>query len=358
MSVISSLPQSESVINLIILNRQKGPPGDTILKISPLVSVVTPSYNQAEYLEETILSVLGQDYPNIEYIIIDGDSTDGSVDIIRKYEEQLMYWVSEPDEGQADAINKGWRIARGQYLTWLNADDVLLPDAITRCVQFLEESPDSMMVYGDVYHIDQYSEILGLQVTHEFNYMTVIRSAVNPVMQPGFLVRREALDTAGELNPKLQFGLDFEYWLRLGCVAAIRYTGFPVARFRVHPTSKTTNQQSVMASERIQMFEAVFARDDLHEDLQSLESESLCNVRLIAANGYLKALDGRSARRCVLEAMRLNPASLSPRVVWTLFKTLVPPEILVRFQRWRDKHRRKALAGNMSLADQQASDIR
>ena len=115
-----------------------------------LVSIITPSYNQGEYLEDTILSVLNQDYPEIEYIVIDGGSSDNSVDVILKYAERISYWVSEPDKGQADAINKGFRKSRGNLICWINSDDLLYPDFVsTRVKQFLN-NPGTDFIYGDV----------------------------------------------------------------------------------------------------------------------------------------------------------------------------------------------------------------
>src|SRR5437870_3334626 len=112
----------------------------------PLVSIVTPSYNQAAYVEETIQSVLSQDYPRIEYLVIDGGSTDGSVEIIRRYKDQLAYWVSEPDAGQADAINKGAARAHGDLITWLNSDDLLLPGALEMAVEAHFRQPEALLV--------------------------------------------------------------------------------------------------------------------------------------------------------------------------------------------------------------------
>jgi len=127
----------------------------------PLVSIVTPSFNQVKYLEETIRSVLEQDYPKIEYIVIDGGSTDGSVEVIRKYADRLAYWVSEADRGQTDAINKGFATAHGSILAWLNSDDTYKPGAVSEAVAYLQNHPNIGMVYGDLDFIDEQSKIIG-----------------------------------------------------------------------------------------------------------------------------------------------------------------------------------------------------
>ncbi|MCJ7706656.1 MAG: glycosyltransferase, partial [Anaerolineales bacterium] len=126
----------------------------------PLVSIVIPSFNQAAFLEATIRSVLTQDYPRLETIVVDGGSTDGSLDIIRRYEDRLTRWLSEPDRGQADAINKGLRLATGEIVAWLNSDDLYLPGAIRQAVQALAEHPEAGMVYGDGVLIDEDDAIL------------------------------------------------------------------------------------------------------------------------------------------------------------------------------------------------------
>ena len=125
----------------------------------PLVSIVTPSYNHGRYIEETIQSVLNQDYPNLEYLVIDGGSSDNTVEILKKYEGRLT-WISEKDRGQADAINKGFRMANGEILAWLNSDDTYLPGAVQHSVRYLEAHSEVAMLYGEGYHIDAEGEFI------------------------------------------------------------------------------------------------------------------------------------------------------------------------------------------------------
>ncbi len=137
--------------------------------MNPLVSIITPSFNQGHFIEETIQSVLDQDYPNIEYLVIDGGSTDNTVEILRKYEGRLK-WISEPDGGQSHAINKGFRMARGEIVAWLNSDDTLLPGAITKAAGHLAANRETMMVYGEGYLMDHHSQITGrFPATEPFN---------------------------------------------------------------------------------------------------------------------------------------------------------------------------------------------
>ncbi|MBE0685158.1 MAG: glycosyltransferase [Anaerolineaceae bacterium] len=129
--------------------------------MQPLVSIVTPSYNQGKYLEKTILSVLNQDYPNIEYFVMDGNSSDNSVEIIKKYSSRIAYWQSVKDQGQTDAINQGFFKAKGQIFAWLNSDDTYEPYAVSQAVDYLLNHPDAGMVYGDCNFIDANDKIIG-----------------------------------------------------------------------------------------------------------------------------------------------------------------------------------------------------
>ena len=204
----------------------------------PLVSIVTPSYNQAQFIEATIQSVLAQDYPEVEYIIIDGGSTDGSVEIIRRYASRLAGWVSEPDHGQTDAINKGFAQAHGEILAWLNSDDVYLPGAITQAVGFLQSHPEVGMVYGDATFINAEGAEIGHFPARQTDYARLRRGYVHIPQQASFF-RAQLWRKVGPLDPSFYFAMDYDLWVRLSRLAPLVYVPSPWASFRLHGAGKT-----------------------------------------------------------------------------------------------------------------------
>ncbi len=202
----------------------------------PTVSIITPSYNQARYLEETIRSVLEQDYPALEYFVMDGGSNDGSVEIIRRYGDQLTGWVSEKDQGQADAINKGFRRATGEIIAWLNSDDAYQPGAIQKAVESFEKHPEAGLVYGNVLSIDENSQPFNLQTFKPFTLNDLM--AFNIISQPAVFMRRSILEKAGLLDPTFHFLLDHHLWLRILRLAPAVYLPETLAAARYHAEAK------------------------------------------------------------------------------------------------------------------------
>lgn len=202
----------------------------------PLVSVITPSFNQGDYIEKTIKSVLNQDYPNIEYVVIDGGSTDNTVAILKKYDKKIR-WISEKDKGQADAINKGIRMAKGEIVAWLNSDDIFLPGAVRKVVDCFRRHPNVKMVYGKAYFIDTAGKIVGRYPTEPFDCERL--AMFNFICQPSAFFMRDAFYGAGGLDVGLHYGLDYDLWIRIARKFQVRYLPELLSCYRLHETSKT-----------------------------------------------------------------------------------------------------------------------
>jgi glycosyltransferase involved in cell wall biosynthesis len=202
------------------------------------VTIVTPSFNQAQYLEATIQSVLSQDYPEIEYFIMDGGSTDGSVEIIRKYADRLAGWVSEKDKGQTDAINKGFARASGDVLAWLNSDDTYQPGAVRQAVELLTQHPEISMIYGDCNYIDETGRVIGRFPAAQTDYPRLRQGYVHIPQQASFF-RAELVRRVGPLDPSFYFAMDYDLWVRLAKIAPPLYVPRLWANFRLHRDAKT-----------------------------------------------------------------------------------------------------------------------
>ena len=203
-----------------------------------LVTIVTPSFNQARFLERTILSVLQQDYPHIEYIVVDGGSTDGSVEIIQRYANRLAWWVSEPDSGQTEAINKGFARANGQVLAWLNSDDIYQLGAVAEAVDFLLAHPEAGMVYGDTNFVDENDQVIGKFAARQTDLQRLQRGYVHIPQQASFF-RAALWHQVEPLDPTSFFAMDYDLWVRLARLAPLVYYPRLWAGFRLHGDAKT-----------------------------------------------------------------------------------------------------------------------
>lgn len=202
------------------------------------VSIVTPSYNQAKFIEQTILSVLNQTYPNIEYLIIDGGSDDGTVEILKKYQQRITAWVSEKDNGQTDAINKGFSMATGDVYAWLNSDDTLEPHAVSRIVDYFSNNPDVGLVYGDANFIDADGKVIGKFNAAQTDQKRLREGYVHIPQQAAFF-RADAWKQIGPLDPGFYFAMDYDLWVRLAAITRIAYYPGVIANFRLHDDAKT-----------------------------------------------------------------------------------------------------------------------
>ena len=260
----------------------------------PKVSIVTPSYNQARFIEETIRSVLLQGYPDLEYIIIDGGSADGTVDIIRKYEKWLTYWVSEPDRGQSDAINKGWRLAQGDVLAFLNSDDIYMPGAVRTAAAFLGQNPDTGMIYGECNIIDEHSHLKRRFKTADFRIEKVLCGEPNVIPQPSAFIRRTTIDKVGLLDIDMDMAMDLDLWVRIGLKHSIVHIPEVLASHRLYPGTKTLSSASPFLPNRLAILDKTFSNAALPKQLRAIEAKARSMMEAQAAfqRGRLALING------------------------------------------------------------------
>lgn len=289
----------------------------------PLVSIITPSFNQGQFLEQTLRSVLEQDYPHLEYLVIDGGSTDGSLAIIQRHASRLAYWVSESDRGQAHAINKGLQRARGELLGWLNSDDLLLPGTVSRAVETFTNHPQVDVVYGRLERIDEQNRLVSTPILPKdrvtFNLSLVIGECV--VNQPGSFWRRSATKKVGYLDESLIYALDYEYWIRMALsgMAFLRLDE-PVARFRLSSASKTVGQTAQMAVEQLVVLDKLLAQPDIstlldipQPQVKSQARQARSAIALHAFYGFFKTCHYRQAAHWLGWAVARHPGILFQR---------------------------------------------
>jgi len=203
----------------------------------PRISVVTVSYNQARFIEATLRSVLDQKYPNLEYIVIDGGSTDGSVEIIRRCEGQLHYWISERDNGQTEGLIKGFNAATGDVLCWLNSDDMFEPWTLNEVGSFFCENQDVNVVYGNATGIDVDGKQLGHKKEHGFSRFIWMHD-YNYIPQPSTFWRRRVYEEVGGLDPSFDLAMDADLWIRMAEVTSIHHVARDWSRMRLYPEQK------------------------------------------------------------------------------------------------------------------------
>ena len=250
-----------------------------------LVSIVTPSFNQASYLEQTIQSVLNQDHADIEYLVIDGGSTDGSVDIIKKYAPRLAYWVSEKDAGQADAINKGMARTRGEIVAWLNSDDYYLPGAVTAAVRTFEQNPDVVLVYADMLAVDEGGQTFNTLRYRQLTLEDLLSFQI--IGQPAVFMRRSAFEKAGGLDLSYHFLLDQLLWIRISAQGRILHVPQTWAAARYHAAAKNRAQAAAFGKEAFRILEWAKSQPNLvaHIGRRATASAHRVNARYLLDGG-------------------------------------------------------------------------
>ena len=254
----------------------------------PRISIVTPSYNQGKYLEETLRSVLLQGYPNLEYIVIDGGSADESVTIIRKYSPWLTYWVSERDQGQSDAINKGWSRCTGELIAWMNSDDYYLPNALHTAARAFTQNVAPEMVHGQTRMLDRRGRTSGARI-YGASQEKMLANLVMPP-QAAIFFKRTLLQTTGLLDTSLHYVMDFAFMLKvLANARQVAYVPSALAVFRYHPDSKTTTGEVEFARELLVVLDRIKSRWDEYPALHVLGATHVQSAffRLVSKHLYL-----------------------------------------------------------------------
>lgn len=277
-----------------------------------LVSIVTPSFNQSAYLERTICSVLEQDYPRLEYFVIDGASTDGSVDIIRQYADELDWWVSEKDRGQAEAINKGLSRATGEIIAWLNSDDYYLPGAVSAAVKAFQENPDAVLVYGNMWAVDENGRTTNILKYKQLTLEDLLCFQI--IGQPAVFFRREALDRAGHLNPNFHFMLDHHLWLRIAMQGQILHVDETWAAARYHAEAKNRAKAAEFGLEAFRILDWAKTQPGLAEAVSGVERRAHASAFRVDSR-YL--LDGGQAWKSLVSwsrALIIHPPTALARL--------------------------------------------
>ena len=279
---------------------------------APLVSIVIPTYNYAGYLDEAIKSVLGQDYPNIELIVLDDGSTDNTRAVLERYGDRF-YWETQENIGQAETLNKGWRMSKGDILAYLSPDDILAPNAVSTSVKHLLKHPDVVMTYCDYDLIDADSVSVRRVRAPEFDYRDVVVRFVCPP-GPGAFFLRSAFEAAGPWNGTLRQIPDYDFWLRLGLQGRALKIPEVLASFRVHDGSQTFAEADEKKSEEyVDVISAYYRFRRVPPDVLEAKDEALSNAHIFAARSHLRSKRYARGLWRLSKGLRLYPRNLSVR---------------------------------------------
>lgn len=297
----------------------------------PRITVVTPSFNQAQYIEETIRSILLQDYPNLEYIVIDGGSSDNSVEIIKKYESRLAYWVSEPDQGQAHAINKGFARATGSLLGWINSDDLLLPESLFKLAQAYKLHPKKILL-GDLINHKEQLGTYELARQSDVTFESIVEPWRNQShwQQPGTFFPSTVFQRVGPLDESLRYVFDWDWMLRALQSTEVHYLRQPVALFRFHAESKTVGEASNWSTEE----QVILGRYwPLLPNLNSAASKAAYEVYRAKPLFSLRNLDRRRGWRHLQSAVSYHwPVIFSRNFIELVTRSITPLIVLKLFR--------------------------
>lgn len=258
----------------------------------PRISIVTPSYNQASFIEETLLSVKDQSYPTLEHIVVDGGSTDGSVSILQEYSRRAgwehLKWISEPDSGQSDAVNKGFRMVTGDIVGWLNSDDLYAVDSLARVLRAFNEDPLVDFIYGDYRIIDETGKTLISKKEIDFDW-EIMLCGLNYIAQPNVFFRSRVFEDLGYLNDSLHFAMDYEFWLRAAsCGFVFQHIPNMLAACRWHQSAKTVSRNPRIEEELLAVREMYWNKRSFDNRLVQSGYRKCWNVRARASRQWRK----------------------------------------------------------------------
>jgi glycosyltransferase involved in cell wall biosynthesis len=294
--------------------------------IQPLVTIVTPCYNSAQFIEDTIQSVLAQTYPNIEYIVMDGGSTDGTQAIAERYAERLTL-VSERDRGQTHAINKGWQRAKGDILAWLNADDLYYPETVEKAVTYLTTHPDVGWVYGYGHSLDINGQPMPFRhPVYAWDYQKLLNLGCY-IVQPTVFLRRDVFQQSGPLTEELHYCMDYEYWLRIGR----QYPAALVPEIRAGVKIFRATKSRSGGYKRIVEIEAML-RSYGASDLPAPMHHEWAMAALREGIHYLRSGRWTEGRKTLSQAGRY-PHTLPRAIAKLLFNAVVPPRLETKIRR-------------------------
>jgi glycosyltransferase involved in cell wall biosynthesis len=280
--------------------------------LQTLVSIITPSYNQAPYLEQTIQSVLEQDYPRIEYMVVDGGSTDNSVDVIKKYADRLAYWVSEKDSGQAEAINKGLAHAKGEILAWLNSDDYYLLNTVSVAVRCFEQNPDVVMVYGDMFAVDSDGQTINVLKYKQLSLEDLLCFQI--IGQPSVFFRRAALEKVGFLDTTFHFMLDHHLWIRLAQHGRIQHIPQVWSAARYHAEAKNRARAAEFGREAFRILDWAKEQPGLAEAVAGVGRRARASAHRYDARYLLDGGQTVSALGAWFRALFIHPPTALARL--------------------------------------------
>ena len=243
------------------------------MKNYPLVTVITPTYNRAPFLEETILSVLNQDYQNVEYIVLDGESTDNTLEVVKKFKGKII-WDSHKNMGEVKAVNKGFSMAHGEIIGIVNSDDPLLPGAISEIVNFMVANPKIIGVYTDWIKTDKDGKEIEKVILPDYNYEYMLRKH-SCTLGPATFYRKIIVDKLKGRDDRFKYVSDFDFWLRAGLIGKFARIPKFLTTFRVHPEAATIkNKGFVMAMEHINLLNKIFSLPNLPPNIEKIKSEA------------------------------------------------------------------------------------